>query len=102
MSPLYAIEAAGPRESASGADKVREFHWLLRKFRTDLTGVFDVAGVSADGVLLARSSAPRAPASNWSPRSPAVSPPCRSPRPPCTDRARYDVPSWRCGTASWP
>ncbi|MFG2999103.1 roadblock/LC7 domain-containing protein [Streptomyces sp. NPDC048340] len=65
MSPMYAIEAARPHQQSPGgaaADKVREFRWLLQKFQTDLPGVFDAAVVSADGVLLARCSAPRAPA----------------------------------------
>lgn len=54
MSPPHAIGQVPGR--------VGEFRWVLQKFRSDLPGVFDVAVVSADGMLLARASAPQAPA----------------------------------------
>ncbi|MFJ8312906.1 MULTISPECIES: roadblock/LC7 domain-containing protein [unclassified Streptomyces] len=60
---MYAIEPSPAQRSLTqGTDKVREFQWVLEKFQTDLPGVFDVALVSADGLLLARASAPKAPA----------------------------------------
>ncbi|MFZ3491984.1 roadblock/LC7 domain-containing protein [Streptomyces sp. 5.8] len=62
MSP-FAIEAAPAREALApkGSERVREFRWVLQKFLGDLPGVFDVAVVSADGMLLARATAPQSP-----------------------------------------
>ncbi|MFJ7205805.1 roadblock/LC7 domain-containing protein [Streptomyces sp. NPDC098789] len=63
MSP-FAIEAApaGDVLAPTGTERVREFRWVLQKFLSDLPGVFDVAVVSADGLLLARSTAVQSPA----------------------------------------
>lgn len=59
----HATGATGPPHTPGPAPgKVGEFRWVLQKFRSDLPGVFDVAVVSADGMLLARASDPNAPA----------------------------------------
>ncbi|MFE9221447.1 roadblock/LC7 domain-containing protein [Streptomyces lavendulae] len=44
-----------------GTRTAREFIWVLQKFQAEVPGVFDVAVVSADGLLLARASDPHAP-----------------------------------------
>ncbi|MFC5722252.1 roadblock/LC7 domain-containing protein [Streptomyces gamaensis] len=62
QSPHTPGAAAPQSPSRPGTDRVRDFHWVLHRFRNDLPGVFDVAVVSSDGVLLARAAGPEAPA----------------------------------------
>ncbi|MFK0202768.1 roadblock/LC7 domain-containing protein [Streptomyces lavendulae] len=61
-APLPAAPPPPPHLAGRGTQTAREFMWVLQKFQADLPGVFDVAVVSADGLLLARASAPQAPA----------------------------------------
>ncbi|MGP3691565.1 roadblock/LC7 domain-containing protein [Streptomyces sp. IBSNAI002] len=55
MSSLHEHAPASPHLPPPAAqDGVGEFRWILRRFLADLPGAFDVAVVSADGLLLGR------------------------------------------------
>lgn len=53
--------APAPPPIRTVAERVNEFQWILRRFLTDLPGAFDVAVVSADGLLLGRAQEAEAP-----------------------------------------
>lgn len=65
MSLIHDHATALPHPPPPAAkDGAGEFRWILRRFLADLPGAFDVAVVSADGLLLGRACEGDAPESS--------------------------------------